>query len=329
MKSSSEKLSDFWEKRTLVLFILAVLVVVAHTAGLHSLTGVAVPLFFIISGATFFRDYKPEKYKSKIKSRCRSLFLPFILWNIISIVFFVLSSLVPFSGRSFEPLGIQDILEGVFLYKYNYAFWFLYNLILFIIITPVFDFFTKTKLRAFPFIVFCLVLPYLCGEWFGLVGLNAESVVFYAIGCAVGRHYFDDFTSKPKKAVRNWKYIIVMLICIALRFLAENGILEVPLIVGQICLVLYCLSFWKFTDVFSAKVKNRKYLDTSFLIYVMHPNISATIMIIFPIVMGEGLALSIVNCAVTPIITVLLIIAIAGLWRKYLPKSYALFTGGR
>lgn len=329
MGSSSKELSYFWKKRTVVLFVLAIFVVIAHTAGLHPLTGVAVPLFYIISGATFFRDYSPEKYKAKIKSRFQSLFLPFVLWNTVALLFFELSSLVPFSGRSFESLGIQDIVEGVFCYKYNYAFWFLYNLIFFVLITPVFDFFTRSKFRAFLFTAFCLVLPYLLGDLFAFLKLNAESVVFYAIGCTIGKYAFSDFTKKPKVAINNWKYIIVIIMCIAIRILTERMVWSMPLIVEQLCLIIYCFAFWRFIDVFLAKVKIRKFMDTSFLIYAMHPNLSATIMIIFPIIFGEGQIMSIVNCVVAPIITVLLIIAIAALWRKFLPKSYILFSGGR
>ncbi|MBR3329474.1 acyltransferase family protein [Candidatus Saccharibacteria bacterium] len=329
MRSSSKKLLYFWKKRTVVLFVLAIFVVIAHTAGLHPLTGVAVPLFFIISGATFFRDYNPKKYKTKIKSRFQSLFLPFILWNTIALLFFELSSLVPFSGRSFEPLGIQDIIEGVFFYKYNYAFWFLYNLIFFVLITPIFDFFAKSKFRAFLFIAFCLTLPYLCGDLFAFLKLNAESVVFYAIGCTIGKHAFNDFAKRPNVVTNNWKYIIIITICITIRVLIERMVWNMPLIMEQVCLAIYCFAFWKFIDVFLIKVKIRNFMDTPFLIYAMHPNLSATIMILFPIIFGEGQIMSIVNCVIAPIITVLLIIAVATFWRKFMPKSYALFSGGR
>ena len=48
----------------------------------------AVPVFFIISGYLFFQnitEFKKEAYSSKVKSRIRTLFIPYLLWNLIAL----------------------------------------------------------------------------------------------------------------------------------------------------------------------------------------------------------------------------------------------------
>lgn len=53
---------------------------------------VAVPMFCIISGYLFFQglntvDCFKEKYKLKLKSRVKTLLIPYLLWNIIYLKF--------------------------------------------------------------------------------------------------------------------------------------------------------------------------------------------------------------------------------------------------
>ena len=52
------------------------------------LPSIAVPLFFLISGFLFFyhTDFDRQAYFKKLRSRARTLLLPYILWNVISIV---------------------------------------------------------------------------------------------------------------------------------------------------------------------------------------------------------------------------------------------------
>ena len=48
----------------------------------------AVPVFFIISGYLFFQnitEFKKEAYSSKVKSRIRTLLIPYLLWNFIAL----------------------------------------------------------------------------------------------------------------------------------------------------------------------------------------------------------------------------------------------------
>ena len=53
------------------------------------IASIAVPLFFLISGYLFFcqKNFNKEIYLSKLKKRIKTLLIPFILWNLIAILY--------------------------------------------------------------------------------------------------------------------------------------------------------------------------------------------------------------------------------------------------
>lgn len=80
---------------------------------------IAVPLFFMISGYLFFRNFvetaslevKLSWYKKKIKGRVSSLLVPLISWNLLMCTYFVLKQYTPI--RAFCPnLNIDYLSSG-------------------------------------------------------------------------------------------------------------------------------------------------------------------------------------------------------------------------
>lgn len=79
----------------------------------------AVPIFFMITGATLL-NYK-KKYSTAIffKKRVSKAFLPFIFWSVIAAVFlFVIDS------KRFAGFGIRQMINGLLLTEYNQFFWY-------------------------------------------------------------------------------------------------------------------------------------------------------------------------------------------------------------
>lgn len=123
-------MEEFWKKKTITAYILSVLVFCIHCSSFRQYTitsnainvmstmisgvipSVAVPLFFIISGALFYRNYDNSKYLSKVKRRATSLIIPYLIWNTLSLVFniFITKFLSGYiTGREkvkFTPTGI-------------------------------------------------------------------------------------------------------------------------------------------------------------------------------------------------------------------------------
>lgn len=163
----------FWKKKTILGYILSVFVFWIHVStfsnysldasilatvclGIETLTKkivspVAVPLFFIISGATFYRDYSSQKYLEKIQSRVKSLVIPYISWNVLYTLFAVAVSYSPISrlfvGREKITLSAKEILLSVFLYRQG-PLWFVFDLICFTVAAPVIYYVIKNKYRG-------------------------------------------------------------------------------------------------------------------------------------------------------------------------------------
>ena len=60
----------------------------------HVLTHIAVPTFFFISGFLFFVNFMEwswDGYKKKMKSRVKTLLIPYMLWNAIPFLILVLA----------------------------------------------------------------------------------------------------------------------------------------------------------------------------------------------------------------------------------------------
>lgn len=73
-----------------------------------------VPFFFMISGYLFFRTYKSSKWKAKIRSRAKSLLIPYLIWNVFyAIVMITLMKIGAVSNMS----NVESLSGGNFMYQ--------------------------------------------------------------------------------------------------------------------------------------------------------------------------------------------------------------------
>ena len=152
---SSKNESIFWKKKEYVSFVLSILVLFIHSYFAptvlndsfislfnhkfsfffsRSITRYAVPMFFMLSGISFFKGYNNEKYLTKIKSRIHTLVIPYLLWNTVWMLWEIFTSysfIAKFSTGQPYPLTPASILKGIFFYNCNAPFWFILDLIIF------------------------------------------------------------------------------------------------------------------------------------------------------------------------------------------------------
>lgn len=163
-----------------------------------------VPLFFAISGFLLFNNVSNldfHTYLSKLKSRCRSLLVPYLLWNLLGVIILLIEK-QPFMNSFFPGLaqmefGIKDFFMSFWAYKGNYSYdffdngglpidpplWFLRNLIILVILSPVIYFLFK---RLGGWLMAFLGGCYLFGFWFQLDGFAPTGVVFFCLGAWLG-----------------------------------------------------------------------------------------------------------------------------------------------
>ena len=167
---------------------------------------VAVPLFFLMSGYLFFAgfEYSRESYALKLKSRTKTLLIPFIFWNIATLMVIALAQTIPatsvfFSGKNslISSFGAYDYLNAIIGFTRKpiaYQFWFIRDLIILVLFVPL----IKVAVKFAPLPFFGLLLLYwLIGSW-PVSAPSSEALLFFSAGVYFGStqkslFYLDDF----------------------------------------------------------------------------------------------------------------------------------------
>lgn len=163
----------------------------------------AVPAFFFISGFLMFyrlNEYNRAIYVSKMKKRLNRLLVPFLIWNIIALVIWLLreinagasfgDTLSSYYERGllsclwvFYTIGDEnvDILGNTshLTAPADLPLWFLRDLIVVTIISPIFYYSIK-KLKYFSTLLFSLY--YVSGVYYNIPGLSSVAISFYGLG---------------------------------------------------------------------------------------------------------------------------------------------------
>ncbi len=102
---------------------------------------IAVPGFFMLSGYLFYRGFTWKKLGSKWKSRIRSVLVPYLLWNGLYYLGYVIGSHLPavgdLMGKGEIPFRLEMLVEAMIHHTYLYVFWYLSQLICLIALAPV------------------------------------------------------------------------------------------------------------------------------------------------------------------------------------------------
>lgn len=116
----------------------------------------AVPGFFLISSYLFFRTYTPSLLLKKWRGRLQSIVIPYVVWNSLYYLGYVLATRLPFVetvvGKEKIPLSLSGYLDAVFHYSYAPIFWYLYQLIILIILSPVIYWLVKGKITGLVYL---------------------------------------------------------------------------------------------------------------------------------------------------------------------------------
>lgn len=97
---------------------------------LVSITEIAVPLFFMISGATILNSSKTKSIQYLFKHRLIRVLIPFLLWSVLS------AFLVPIINNSFD---LQNFISSLLLIYHQpvlMAYWFIYALVALYLVSP-------------------------------------------------------------------------------------------------------------------------------------------------------------------------------------------------
>lgn len=162
---------------------------------------IAVPGFFMISAYLFYRNFDWNCLGRKWKSRLFSILIPYLLWNLIYYLGYVIGSRLPFvghvMGKGTVPFDLAALLDAVINHRYLYVFWYLKQLILLIALAPLLYLVLKRiwsgvlfLLAAFWMVWFVADLPY----------LNEDALFYYGVGAfsAIHGHWMETAWKKSR-----------------------------------------------------------------------------------------------------------------------------------
>ncbi len=330
---------EYRNKITYLSFIMALLIIVRHSVGLDiyqehitgglyyiefftsHFTDVIVPVFFAISGYLFFQNFDYTKLKGKWYTRSRSLLVPFIIWNLIGFMFTWTLYQIPQIRNSInKPLPDYDVVTwfiDVFIKTQYNITWFIRNLIVYVIVTPLFYIVLKSKWSGAFLLTAAIVTSYI---------ISNDYITYsspWLLGAYVGIH-FKDYCKKCYD-----KRLLTVCACLLLcSFIIEcmsgcsctEDIILLRLI--QIPLI------WISADILAINKEPSWWMRISFFIYCSHHMILESVEKIFLILLGKNYTGALLDFIFAPMITLLIILCLAAILRRIHPV-WAVLCGGR
>lgn len=339
----------FKNKIILINSMMSVLIVLAHSENLghyHNLQWklttflekfmfygvgrIALSMFLLMASILFFQNYNWDKVMEKYKSRIKSVVVPYFLWNILYYLFFIVMTNVPFTRNLIATKQVAidgpTIINAVFFHQFNSVYWFMYQMILFVGISPLVYAIAKCK-YGFLLPIGCIVLNY----WFFTIpvcenGLRVDSLIFWTLGAYLAVHHKEKMYQKNNKAMI---YLILSLILALIRYYlecvcnmnGEGGVLNALLVVNVVIT-------WFAMDAFKMK-RVSEWMTMSFFVYSLHPLIVDVIKKVLIMLLPDNDIMALLNFILTAVGSVALCCVVAKVIICFLPGVYDILSGGR
>ena len=300
----------------------------------NGITRIAVPLFFLISGYLFISNssFTLQDYKIKISKRFRTLVIPYLFWALLGLLLYFALQSFPQSQGFFTKKLIKDYsflewLNAIFNEPIPYQLWFLRDLIIMVLISPLIVFCIKKLKLFFLFVVFVF--------WFqnqDSVFLSSEALLFFSTGIYISLFKQDFLEFKPKNASF---YLIIWLLVLTLKtsLTVWNSFTWLDIIFFKISILVGIIAFWWSYDIFQKHIVNNRILnytlEFSFFIYLAHEPLLTIIKKVLFAVLSRNSASNLIVYFSASLITIVLIIFVGKIVKSNCKSIYLFATGGR
>lgn len=244
-----------------------------------TLGGAAVPLFFLF--ASYLQFSKNDSYPILLKKRSKSLLLPYTLWTVITVILYFIAQAIPQTAPYFQnPINIVRNWKGVdwikiftyhdTVYPLVYQFWFLRDLMILIILSPILKIFCERFAGGMLVLVSVLAL-----KGIPVFFVSTGALFFYIAGYYFATYKVSFFRIADK--IRIYEYIVLLALTILFDLLFEG-----KYSLGFIKTIISCLFFLKLSAIFinhqSLYGKLEYLAGYSFFLYAVHtPFLGTTI----------------------------------------------------
>jgi surface polysaccharide O-acyltransferase-like enzyme len=301
------------------------------------LAPVTVPLFYFMSGFLFFESFDGSfnKYYNKLKSRFRTLLIPFIFWNLLTLLIVALAhagstSSMYLSGRfaSISSFSAYDYLNKTFgftCYPAAYQFWFIRDLMIMVVFSPL----IYVLIRHIPRLTLFVLLIVWIFDLSHLYTPSSESILFFFIGGLTGSRTsrLDGFDKYGK--VLFYSYALISIIDVFTRKFGYNRYIHsIGIILGII------VAIWLAGVISKSYNKISKLLmmlgATSFFVYAFHEPLLTIIKKLVYVIFTPSSSTSVsFFYFIDPTITILLCVILYFIGKKITPSFMRVVCGGR
>lgn len=299
---------------------------------------IAVPLFYVISGYLFFLKM-PDGVKSifgKLKKRIHTLFIPYILTNVLTFIFFVVVNvftiLVPkidvvVNTHIFDTIkdGFWPTFKLIFLTPpIAFQLWFLRDLMMVMLFSP-FIYLLIKWISSFKFgALFCFIV---LSMLFILIGdsLTLSAFVWFSMGAVLSISNFN-----LKKTVKNKSVYILFLIYLGWSIYGayynlSNSIMRfIPFIGIPSIWFIYDMAFGSWAE----STYIQEFCQYPFFIYLIHEP-TLNIFKKIPLLISSNQIMLIVCYLTIPILFYITGSIVGHLCKQHISHAYNVFVGGR
>lgn len=290
--------------------------------GVSTLTEVAVPYFFLVSGFFFFRNNycKKKEYSAMILKKGKTLLAPYIIWNIIGFVILWLAG----SWVNDNPTSVNSLtafFEGLLLSDYDGPLWYVRNLMMMMILAPLYGWILQTNKPVLYGVVgiglFLWWWPVDCA-WY-----SSEGFLFFFLGGVI-----QHFPSLWEKRLPLAPLAILTCLWIVSCFFHpfwNVWVNKMTTLVGIIC----AWSWLTYMPNDSFKAWMLKMSSFAFFIYVTHIFVIKTLKLLIAHECPQQEVVALLAYFGLPFVTFLLLYCVGKLWSKLNSQLFRLCMGGR
>lgn len=296
--------------------------------GFMSLTQIAVPYFFLVSGFFFFKrnyykGWNLQRFSSSawchmIMVKFRTLFIPFAIWNFVGLLTLVVT-------KQKYDISIWALLNS----DWYGPLWYIRDLMLMMLLVPLYQwlFLLMDKLngkvrKLFRFALFGLILLMLIYLWkpIDTTFLSTEGILFFYAGGLLQR--YDVLSQKIPRGL-TWG-LLVFWISWSFSIIHIKNCHFIFIMVGIIII-------WNLINQIPVRIKNKvlAYSQYSFLIYVLHFYLIKAMKVTMGKLFYGDEFISLLSYLTMPVICVCIIIIVGKCMQRFVPKFFSKSMGGR
>ncbi|MBI1767583.1 MAG: acyltransferase [Bacteroidetes bacterium] len=296
---------------------------------------IAAPFFFAISGFLFYRsyDFTIRGVVDKLIKRFKSLVIPYLFWSVFGLIFIWLLQSIPWSKDFFTKeliihYSFSKLLFTVLLDPIPYQLWFVRDLIMLVIFSPLIWYLTKS-IRG-VWLVMLVLLWTVAAKTFEF--FSNEALLFFTLGCDLTLDKTELINQRLSKILSyclSALWLLIVLLTTSL--ITFNRDIFVFNALNNLGILIGILSVWSLYDhVDHGQIAKYSILfGYSFFIFVFHEPMLTILKKGMFFLLGRTNFSSLLIYVVAPVITIGLSMLLSLILRRRTPRLYNLATGGR